>query len=240
MGMDGHGHGLFDDMDTDDDPFMRFSMGGHPGRMGGGTRRAFSFNPHDTSRPRGGKSRPQDPPITRDLYVTLEEVMKGVTKKMKITRNILSADGHSSRKEEKILTIDVKPGWKEGTKITFEKEGDQLPGKMPADIVFVIRDKSHPLFKREGNNLIFRAKLSLREALCGTRVTVPTLGHHKINLNLTSEIIKPQASKRIQGYGLPNPKDPSKKGDVIVQFDIQFPNNLTQSAKEILSEVLPK
>ena len=241
MGMDGHGHGLFEEMDVDDDPFIRFSMGGHnPGaRMGGGTRRAFSFNPHDTSRPHGGKSRQQDPPITRDLYVTLEEVQKGVTKKMKITRNVVGTDG--PRKEEKILTIDVKPGWKEGTKITFEREGDQMPGKMPADIVFVIRDKSHPTFKREGCNINYYAKLTLREALCGARVTVPTLGSSKtVVLNFHSEIIKPQTTRRITGFGLPNPKDTGKKGDLIVHFDIQFPNNLTESAKEIISEILPK
>lgn len=54
----------------------------------------------------------QDPPIEHDLYVTLEELMKGCTKKMKITRKVLNADGRSSRKEDKVLTIHVKPGWK--------------------------------------------------------------------------------------------------------------------------------
>lgn len=239
IGVDGHGpQNVFEDMDVDDDPFINI-LGGSGPRMGGGTRRAFSFNPHDATRPHESKARHQDPAVTRDLYVSLEEAMKGVTKKMKITRNVLAADGRSTRREEKILTIEVKPGWKEGTKITFEKEGDQSPGKIPADITFVIRDKPHPLFKRDGANLVYTSKVPLRDALCGTRVSVPTLTGQQVTLNFSNEVIKPQTTKRLQGYGLPYPKDPTRKGDIIVHFDIQFPTNLTESAKEILSEVLP-
>lgn len=238
MGVDGHGpHGVFETMDVEDDPFITM-MGGNAPRMTGGTRRAFSFNPHDSSRPHP-KSRQQDPAVTRDLYVPLEEVNKGVTKKMKITRNVVGSDGRSTRREEKILTIDVKPGWKEGTKITFEREGDQLPGKIPADIVFVVRDKPHAHFKRDGANLVYTAKVPLRDALCGTRVSVPTLDGQRVTINFNNEVVRPQTTKRLQGYGLPYPKDPTRKGDIIVHFDIQFPSTLSESAKEILSEVLP-
>lgn len=241
MGVDGHGpHGVFEDMDVEDDPFITMMGGGVGGpRMGGGTRRAFSFNPHDASRPQGGKNRNQDPAVTRDLYVTLEEVAKGVTKKMKITRSVLAADGRTTRREEKILTIEVKPGWKEGTKITFEREGDQSPGKIPADIVFVIRDKPHSHFKRDGANLVYTAKIALRDALCGARVDVPTLDGDRVTLDFVNMVVRPQTTKRLQGYGLPYPKDPTRKGDIIVHFDIHFPTSLTDSAKEILSEVLP-
>ncbi|KAF2351057.1 Chaperone DnaJ C-terminal [Trinorchestia longiramus] len=236
MGGDGGmGASMFDRMDVDDDAFNM--MGGRLGGGGAGTRRAFSFSPHDTSRTRGARA--QDPAITRDLYVTLEEVNTGVTKKMKITRNIVCKETRAMKKEEKILTIQVKPGWKEGTKITFEKEGDQSPGKIPADIVFTIRDKPHQVFKRDGANLSFTTKLTLRDALCGTRVTVPTLDGPKIYLDYTKDIVRPQTVKRITGRGLPYPKDPSRRGDILVHFDIQFPTSLTDSAKEILSEVLP-
>lgn len=56
-----------------------------------------------------------------------------------VFRKVLNADGHSTRVEDKVLTINIKPGWKSGTKITFPKEGDQHPGRVPADIVFVIK-----------------------------------------------------------------------------------------------------
>ena len=236
MGTDGDlGGSMFDRMDADDDPFSSFmgpKLGGHSQ-----ARRAFSFSPHDAATRMKTKS--QDPAIARDLYVTLEEINKGVTKKMKITRNVVQPDTKAVRKEEKILTIQVKPGWKEGTKITFEKEGDQSPGKIPADIVFTIRDSPHQVFKRDGANLKFHSKLTLRDALCGTRVTVPTLDGPKVYLDFTKEIIRPQMVKRLPNRGLPFPKDPSRRGDILVHFDVQFPSQLTDSAKEILSEVLP-
>lgn len=52
------------------------------------------------------------------------------------------------------------------------------------------------------------------------------------------EIIKPNTVKRITGYGLPLPKDPSRKGDMLVAFDIKFPEKLTASEKELLGDVL--
>lgn len=52
------------------------------------------------------------------------------------------------------------------------------------------------------------------------------------------EIIKPNTVKRITGYGLPLPKDPSRKGDMLVAFDIKFPDKLKPAEKEILSDVL--
>lgn len=82
---------------------------------------------------------------------------------MKITRRRLNPDGRSMRTEDKILNIVIKKGWKEGTKITFPKEGDETPENIPADIVFVLKDKGHPLFRRDGSNIIYNCKISLKE-----------------------------------------------------------------------------
>lgn len=90
----------------------------------------------------------QDPPIEYDLSVSLEKILTGCTKTMKITKKVMR-NGRFDR-EEKMLTIHVRPGWKEGTRITFSKEGDHSINKIPADVVFVIKDKPHRFFKREG------------------------------------------------------------------------------------------
>merc|ERR1711956_177959 len=142
------------------------------------------------------KEKPQDPPIEHDLYVSLEDISRGVTKRMKITRRVVANDG-TVRKEDKVLAINVKPGWKSGTKITFQREGDQAPNKIPADIVFIIRDKPHPHFKREGPDLRHTCKITLREALCGVMVDIPTLTGEKIPINLANEVIKPTTVKKI-------------------------------------------
>lgn len=230
--MDGSGMHGDDDMEIDS-PFATFgSFGG--ARPGGF--RSHSFNLHgNNTKP---KEKVQDPAIEHDLYVTLEDILRGCTKKMKISRKVLQSDG-TYRKEDKVLTINVKPGWKAGTKITFQREGDQGRSKVPADIVFIIRDKAHPLFKREGSDIKYTAKISLKQALCGCIIEVPTLTGEKIPINLSTDIVKPTTVKRISGHGLPFPKEPSRKGDLIVNFDIRFPDSLTSNAKDILYDSLP-
>lgn len=228
------GFGGPNDMDVDDDPFgsgfQQYSgPGGHFQQFGSGGGMPMS----------SAKHRRQDPAIVKDLQISLEDVYKGTTKRMKITRKVLNSDGRSSRSEDKILSVDIKPGWKAGTKITFPKEGDQMPHNIAADIVFVIKDKPHPHFTREGSDIRYMAKVSLRDALCGTTIHVPTVDGRKIPLNI-SDVIKPGSIKRIQGEGLPYPKQPGKRGDLIIEFTVQFPDRLSQSNKEHLKQLLPK
>ena len=111
------------------------------------------------------KEKVQDPPIEHDLYVTLEEIYHGCVKKMKISRRIIQQTDGAPKKEDKLVSISIKPGWKAGTKVTFQKEGDQTRGKIPADIVFIIRDKPHPQFKREGCDLRYTARLTLKQVI---------------------------------------------------------------------------
>ena len=163
----------------------------------------------------------QDPPIYKDLYVTLNEVNEGVIKKMQITRNVFHII-KGVEIEKKILYVQIQPGWKEGTMIKFEREGDQKPGTIPADIIFIIKDKAHPLFKRDGVNLIYSVKISQTNALSGfNKIKVPTLQEDEEVLFTLNEIITPQTRKYIKGYGLPFHKNPTKRGDIIVYFDIQ-------------------
>jgi len=215
-------------------------LGGFGGR-GGGPFRSHTFNGNDMG-PGGGhhgpkQTRVQDATIEKEVQVSLEDIAKGIEKKMKISRRVYDELGNS-RAEEKVLTISVKPGWKSGTKITFAKEGDRVPGRVPADIAFVIRDKPHSIFTRDGSNIIYTHKITLRDALCGSIIEAPTLDGRKVGLNLMDEVIKPNTTKKLQGYGLPFPKEPTKKGDLFVKFDIQFPDRLSSNSKDILSDVL--
>jgi len=188
--------------------------------------------------PSGGKKpRLQEPPIHKDLPVSLENLLEGCEKKMKITRKNYKNDG-SFTTEEKILKITVKPGWKEGTKITFPEEGDRIPGKVPADVVFIVKDKLHPAFRRDGANLRYTHSLLLKDALCGTVFTVPSLKGNRLSVDCSRDILKPKQTKRLKGYGLPFHKNPKVKGDIIVDFNIIFPDSLTDSTKGTLRSAL--
>lgn len=215
----------YEDMDVDSNGSRRAN--GFPGNFF-----ASSGNPHMSS-----KKLRQDPPIERDLLVSLEEILTGCTKKMKITRHVTKPNGQMF-KEDKILEINVKPGWKSGTKITFSQEGDQSPNSLPADVIFIIKDKPHPYFKRDGSDIRYSAKISLKDALsCRSQIRVPTLDGDPATLAIR-EIIKPTTTKRLSGRGLPLIKQPNKRGDLIVQFDIQFPSKLPETTCQILADLL--
>ena len=145
-------------------PFRHFSPGGSEA-MNINDDPFSGFGIHDFGMGiRGGqRTKRQDPPIVRELQVPLDDIYRGSTKKLKLTRNVLNPDGRSTRLEEKVLTLEIKPGWKAGTKITFPKEGDQTPYNIPADIVFIIKDKPHPIFQRDGSDVRYKMKIGLRE-----------------------------------------------------------------------------
>ena len=179
----------------------------------------------------------QDPPVECRVDLTLEEMFHGCTKKMKITRKVLSPEGTTSN-EDKILTIDVKPGWKAGTKVTFPREGDQSVGRIPSDIVFVIGEKRHKRFIRDGNNLKYKARISLKKALCGGQIQVPKIDGGHITLPL-SDIISPDSVELISGEGMPILRQPGARGDLQVNFDINFPRSLPPSNLKSLKNLLP-
>ncbi|KAI9533962.1 DnaJ sub B member 1 [Dissostichus eleginoides] len=228
-----------EDMDTED-PFARFGMGG--GGMSGGMGgfpRSFSsgmggMGPHSSI-----VKKPQDPPVVHDLWVAMEDVLSGCTKKMKISRKRLNPDGRTVKTEDKILEVQIKKGWKEGTKITFPKEGDQTPTNIPADVVFVVKDKAHRVFKREGSDIVYTAKISLRDALCGCTVNAPTLDGRTVTVS-TTDIVQPGMKRRVSGEGLPYPKRPDRRGDLLVEYEVKFPERLSQSARDTIAQVLPR
>ncbi|GAV61179.1 hypothetical protein CFOL_v3_04707, partial [Cephalotus follicularis] len=119
-------------------------------------------------------TRRKPPPIEQKLECTLEELCEGSIKKIKISKDVIMEG--IIVKEVEVLKIKLKPGWKKGTKITFEGKGDERPGYLPADIIFLIEEKRHPLFKRRGDDLEIAAEIPLVKALTGCTLSVPLLG----------------------------------------------------------------
>ncbi|CAL9093875.1 unnamed protein product [Musa acuminata var. zebrina] len=147
-------------------PFCGGAMGGSwfPGGMGG----MFGndvFVSAFSGEGEGATMHTQQPrkaaPVEKRLPCSLEDLYKGTAKKMKISREVLDASRKTTTVEE-ILSIDVRPRWK------------FCPHIIPADIVFIIDEKPHDVFTREGNDLIATHKISLVEALTGYTVQLTT------------------------------------------------------------------
>ncbi|XP_056403191.1 dnaJ homolog subfamily B member 5 isoform X1 [Hyla sarda] len=225
----GFDHEDMDIEDDDEDPFNGFNRFGFNGVNGFHRRHPDQLH---------NRRKVQDPPVIHELKVSLEEIYHGCTKRMKITRRRLNPDGRTVRTEDKILNVVIKKGWKEGTKITFPKEGDATSENIPADIVFLLKDKPHAHFKRDGSNIVYTSKITLKEALCGCTVNIPTIDGRVIPLPC-SDIIKPGTVKRLRGEGLPYPKVPTQRGDLIVEFQVRFPDRIPPPTRELLKQHLP-
>ncbi|PKI18357.1 hypothetical protein CRG98_049369, partial [Punica granatum] len=89
---------------------------------------------------------------------------------------------------EEFLAIDVKPGWKKGTKLTFPEKGSEQPGRIAADLIFIIDEKPHKTFTREGNDLVVTQKISLAEALTGYTVRLTTLDGRSLTIPINNVI----------------------------------------------------
>jgi DnaJ family protein B protein 4 len=145
-------------------------------------------------------------PVSYNLECTLRELYNGCNKKFDVTRKRFSPDGQLVD-ETKQLSINVKPGWKKGTKITFPGEGDESKTATTPDIVFVVTEKIDMSagYDRDGNNLIYTYKLSLADALSDCSLQVPTLDNRQLSYPCP-EVVSPYYEKKIPGIFIFNMK----------------------------------
>lgn len=72
----------------------------------------------------------------------------------------------SKTEAEKIeLTIDVQKGIRHGEAISFEGVADEKPGYKPGDLNFVVMEREHPEYHRDGDHLYKTMEISLVDAL---------------------------------------------------------------------------
>ncbi|XP_051126150.1 uncharacterized protein LOC127248049 [Andrographis paniculata] len=188
------------------------------------------------SRPVGGSALRKAPPIEQKLPCSLEELYKGTTKKMKISRLICDASGKTITVDE-TLTIDVIPGCNKGTKIIFEEKGNEQPNEIPSDLVFIIDEKPHGVFTRDDKNLYFTQEVSLAEALTGCTVHLTTLDGRKLTKRI-SGVIDPTYAVTVPDEGMPFPTEPTMRGNLLIKFNIKFPTSLTPEQKSGIKKLL--
>ncbi|CAO2820667.1 unnamed protein product [Amaranthus hypochondriacus] len=208
------------------------SPNGRPKRYSYGDGGSFggTENMYRTYSEAGSKKKPA--PIENQLACTLEELYSGSTRKMKISRTIVDANG-CQVPETEILAIEVKPGWKKGTKITFPDKGNQQVKQLPADLVFVIDEKPHDVFTRDNNDLIMTKMVNLAEAIGGSTVNVTTLDARNLSIPIR-DMITPDYELVLSREGMPVAKDPKDRGDLRIKFDVKFPTTLTSEQKKAL------
>jgi len=157
----------------------------------------------------------------QEVEITLEEAFRG-------TARILSKDGRR-------LEVKIPPGVGAGSRIRMAGEGSDGYGGAKGDLFLRIKVAPHPRFRREGDDLHVEVPLDLYSALLGGEVRVPTL-KGDIMLKIPPET---QSDKtfRLQGQGMPNLKDPQKRGDLYAKVKVRLPEKLTTKERELFEEL---
>lgn len=151
---------------------------------------------------------PEKTTYTRPISCTLEELAVGATKKLKVT----------FQGKEKIYTIRLKPGWKEGTKLTFDGKLGESP-----TMVFVVRQAPHKYLRRDADNLHYTCWISESQTKGGINVRVPLPAGDvwSVEIPKKKETCLPNGEKMvIKSKGMPVKGGP-ERGDLIVEFRVK-------------------
>ncbi|KAF2434726.1 DnaJ-domain-containing protein [Tothia fuscella] len=182
------------------------------------------------------QSTPEVTVMEKPLPVSLEDMFSGTTKKLKIKRKKFDDATGKQIVEDRILEVPIKPGLKAGSKIKFKDVGDQVEGGTQ-DLHFVIEEKPHPLFSREGDDVKATVEIDLKEALTGWSRTISTIDGKQLQVRHGGPT-QPNWAERFPSLGMPKSKKPSERGDFLVGVKIKFPSSLTPQQKETIKQVL--
>ncbi len=173
-------------------------------------------NPHYQQQQQQQKARQRytnhSTPITQSFYCSLDDLsnMNGTEKKLKVKMN----------NEEKIYTIHVQPGWKDGTKIKFKASKDGLFPPM----TFLMKERKHKYIIRKGDDLIYDCTVTEQQVKKGVRIKVPIPNGDRLEIVTEPNEISSGYRKCIPGKGMPirKPEDPHReRGDFIVKFKVE-------------------
>lgn len=149
-----------------------------------------------------------------------------------------SCHGNGRVKELTTVSFDVPPGVSTGNYMTKRGEGNRGPkGSPPGNLIIYFQENEHPIFVRDGNDLLLDAWIQFPEAVFGSSIKVPTVSG-KVKLKIPAGIRSGQVL-RIRGKGLPE-LNSHRTGDLLVRINIETPQKYNGATKKLMQELLEK
>lgn len=209
------------------------------GNRGGGTGGGFSSffetifgggNPFDQAQgPRRYESNARKKNVKRnikaDVSITLQEAYEGTSRTLRVG-------------DEK-MKVKIPAGIKDGQRLKLKGKGSsKVRGGQRGDIYLTVRIKMPEGYERKGNNIYYDQPVDLYTAVLGGETVVKTLnGKAKINIPAGTSGGK---LFRLTGMGMPEFRNPSKKGDFLVRVKVQIPETLTDEEKKLFEKLADK
>ncbi|MCC7211033.1 MAG: molecular chaperone DnaJ [Candidatus Brocadia sp.] len=137
--------------------------------------------------------------------------------------------------KKSIISIQVPPGVEDSTRLRLTGQGEPGENGAPAgDLYCDIHVKPHPIFKRQGDDVLCEVPVPFAQAALGCTIDVPTLTSNIIQVKIprgtqNNEIVP------IRGEGFPNLHGYGK-GNLLVQVIVEVPTKMSQRQEELLRE----
>jgi len=163
--------------------------------------------------------------INSELNLSFEEAARGTERKVRFPQN--------GKVEE--VTVKVPAGIETGKKLRLAGKGMRGPGgSPPGDLYLKVNVADHPIFKKEGSDIVLDKEIKISEAILGTTIEVPTLeGSKSIKVPPGTQS---NSRIRLKGFGLPRLQG-GGKGDEYVRILIRYPKNLNDQQKKLIEEL---
>jgi molecular chaperone DnaJ len=144
--------------------------------------------------------------------------------------------GDGRVRSRRTITVKVPAGVEDGMRLRLSGEGEVGPGGgPPGDLYVEIRERAHPFFTRDGDDLHCRVVLPMTAAALGTTVTVDTLDSSE------SLVLKPGTQSgtvvTLRAQGVPHLSRGVGRGDVYVHLDVETPADLDPEQEQLLREL---
>ena len=184
---------------------------------------------------------PKTRDICFDLNIDLEDFYTGKKKKLNVKRKRMVVDANGKQtivEEKKKLIIPIEKGMKDEQQIRFEGEADQIIGYKPGDIIITLIENEHPVFQRDGNNLIIVKNINLYE-LYDLTFDILHLDSRNIRITKNPEdaLHLNDCLRKVKNEGMPIYKSNGDLGDLFIRFNLVIPKSLDSQKLIKLKEI---
>lgn len=153
-----------------------------------------------------------------------------------VTDPCVDCQGSGFTQKSVTREVSIPAGVDDGMQVRLAGEGEPDPhGGPPGDCYCLIRVKEHPLFERDGRDLLLQIPITYSQAVLGAEVDVATLeSREKLKI--------PKGTPggkvfRLAGKGLPDLRGRAGKGDLLIEVSIDVPKQLSPRQEELLREL---
>ncbi len=144
--------------------------------------------------------------------------------------------GQGTVQRERSLVVPIPAGIEDGNRIRLAGEGEAGPrGTPPGDLYVHVGIRPHPMFQREGANLMLRVPLRMAQAVLGGEVQVPLIEGGTTSVKIPAGT-QSNEQFRLRGKGFSSLRNANLRGDLYIQVAVEIPRHLTRRQRELLEE----